>query len=144
MALEVRTRELDALGVHLLRAAVNTAFGSLEFLDQGQQQSICEIVGEAVTNASKHTTGEKETSLKVVELEKGVSLEIANPSNGFPDVISPPPDDPLPECGYGCHLIEGEAESLRQSGVRVDCHYRFKPDKGSERGQTIFLLSVSS
>ena len=142
MALEVTEKDLDALGAHRLRQRVDVDFDSVDFLNQDQKKSISEIVGEAVTNASKHSIGDKVTSLKAIKLDKSVTVEIANPSNGFPDVRSAPPDDPLPECGYGCHLIDGESESLRQSGVRVDCHYRFEPKEGSNRGQTIFHLSV--
>lgn len=138
-------RDLDSQGAHFLRERVTDAFDSLKFFDSDQLGAIQSIAGEAIDNAVKHSTGDRVTSLRFTELERGALLQIVNSSDRLPDatVVSVECSlSDLPECGYGRHLIDGEVEVLRQSGVRVDCHYRFEPEEGSNRGQTIFHLSV--
>ena len=94
--------------VPVARGRVDDVLRSLP-MSSRDAEDVRSAVGEALTNAVRHGCGcdsGKSVSVKCVAGPRRVSIEVADPGNGFdPEAVPPPSPETLVEGGMGIHIM---------------------------------------
>lgn len=133
-------QEQNQLSMHHLRHCLLCELEQVVDLDEKQRGGAAQLLGEAVNNAFLYGEQGGNVNVFIFVAPLHFLLLLGNPSHGYAGSVNQYHPG-LDTHGCGRILMDGLVRELRESGLKVDYRYGYRP-RSHAIGRTILKLEI--